>query len=74
MNELLHNKYSLTPPVILDTSAVESLNNDVDEIPETDLEEEEAEESLPGKVHNKMIWRTQLIGYISTKHKCPYCN
>ena len=60
MNELLHNKHSLTPAVILCTSAVESLNNDVDEIPETDLEEQEAEESLTGKVQNKMMGRTQL--------------
>lgn len=57
MNEILHDKHSVTPPIILDTSsstsAVESSNDDVDEIPETDLEEEAAEESLTGKEPSK---------------------
>lgn len=57
INEILHDKHSVTPPIILDTSAssstVESSNEEVDEIPETDLEDEAAEESLTGKEPSK---------------------
>ena len=49
LNEILNDKHSISPPVILDTSAVE-LNDDDDvvEVPETDQEEEVAEERPNG--------------------------
>ena len=53
MNEIFHEKHSIAPPVILDTSAnTETANcgiiqkDDVNEVPETDLVDEAVEDIL----------------------------
>jgi len=53
MNEVLHDKHSITPPVILDTSASASTTNDLEEVSEIEKEEDITDETVGDKNSTK---------------------
>ena len=53
MNEVLHDKHSVTPPVILDTSASASTTDNLEELSETEKEEGITDETVSEKQSTK---------------------
>ena len=58
--KFLHNKHSITPPVILDTSASALTTDDLEELSETEKEEGLTDETVSEKQSTKDDGRLQL--------------